>query len=205
MKKFTASIALALVLCLALSIINNATEIENTTSKFIRLHVIANSDSDYDQALKLKVRDKTLEIMEEIASECQVKSDTEDVIISSISSVEKEIESYLESLGCNNAVNVDYGNAYVDKREYENFSLPAGMYTALTVKIGEAKGKNWWCVLFPSLCSSCAVSIEESEVFTKDEIQMLTKPNEVKYKLFCYEIVEKIKLLFSNSPKLISK
>lgn len=204
MKKFTASLALALVLCLTLSIINNATEIENVTTKFVRLHVIANSDSDYDQELKLKVRDKTLEIIEEIASECQEKSDVETAIYSSISSVENEIELYLESLGCTNAISVDYGIAYVDKREYDGFSLPAGRYTALTVRIGEAKGKNWWCVLFPSLCSSCAVSIEESEVFTKDEIQILTKPNEVKYKLFCYEIVEKIKLLFLNCPKIIS-
>lgn len=205
MKKFTASLILSLIICLGFSIISNANEIENTTSKFIRLHVIANSDSEYDQELKLKVRDKTLEIIDELAYECTDKDEADEVISSSVKSIENTLQLYLDSIGCNDSIKVEYGMAFVDKREYDTFTLPAGRYTALTVKIGEAEGRNWWCVLFPSLCSSCSVSIEECSVFTKDEIKILTKPNEFKYKIFCYEIFGKIKSTLLNERKIISK
>ena len=185
MKKFTASLILSLIICLGFSIISNANEIENTTSKFIRLHVIANSDSEYDQELKLKVRDKTLEIIDELAYECTDKDEADEVISSSVKSIENTLQLYLNSIGCNDSIKVEYGMAFVDKREYDTFTLPAGRYTALTVKIGEAEGKNWWCVLYPELCTSAAHAGETliKTGFSKDQIDILTGGEKPQYRL----------------------
>ncbi len=200
MKKFTASLFISLVICLAFSIISNANQVENMASKFIRLHVVADSNSQEDQELKLKVRDKALEIVTNLTEKCADKEQSEKVINSSLNLIESELQGY-----CNRKVKVSYGMAYIDRRDYDSFSLPAGRYSTLKIEIGEAKGNNWWCVLFPSLCSSCAVDIEEASVFTKGEIQILSKPKTVKYKLFCYELISKIKAWAVNEPKLIKK
>ncbi|MDK2822262.1 MAG: stage sporulation protein [Clostridia bacterium] len=118
----------------------------------IRLHVLANSDSRDDQALKYKVKDA---IVKEIAYKFAKSESIEEsrkILINSLPQVEKIAEKTLISLGSNYDAEAQYGRFYFPTKYYGSFSLPAGEYEAVRVVIGEGKGANWWCVLFPPLC-----------------------------------------------------
>jgi len=119
------------------------------SSKLTRLHVVANSDSDEDQALKLKVRDAVLEASKGY-------SEINDELLSVM---QKAAEECIKREGYNYGVTVELSEMWFDTRDYDGFSLAAGMYDAVKVKIGKGEGKNWWCVIFPPLCA--AVSEKE--------------------------------------------
>ena len=144
---------------------NISTDIANNV---FRLHVLANSDSEEDQNLKYKVRDSLLKYMREICGNCKNKQDA-------ISLVEKHKENFkqialdtIRSEGYSYDVNINIGNFEFPTKDYGDISLPAGYYDALRVEIGEAKGHNWWCVMFPPLCfvdiSSGVVPDESKEL-----------------------------------------
>ena len=117
-----------------------------------RLHVIANSDSDEDQNLKLKVRDDLLEYMNNICSDCSTKEEAISLAQSHREDFKKVAEQTIQANGYDYSIKISIGNFYFPTKNYGDISLPAGLYDALRVEIGEAKGKNWWCVMFPSLC-----------------------------------------------------
>lgn len=117
-----------------------------------RLHVIANSDTDEDQALKLRVRDSLLEYMNEICSNCSTKAKAISIAIQYKAEFQKIAEQTVTDNGYNYPVKINIGNFYFPTKNYGDISLPAGMYDALRVEIGKAEGQNWWCVMFPSLC-----------------------------------------------------
>lgn len=117
-----------------------------------RLHVIANSDSDEDQNLKLKVRDDLLEYMNNICSDCSTKEEAISLAQSHQEDFKKVAEQTIQANGYDYSIKISIGNFYFPTKNYGDISLPAGLYDALRVEIGEAKGKNWWCVMFPSLC-----------------------------------------------------
>lgn len=111
--------------------------------KLTRLHVLANSDSQEDQTLKLQVRDAVL-----AASEGETVLDTP-----LLEKLERAAQAEVRQRGYDYPVTVTREYYYFDTREYENFSLPAGYYDAVRVVIGEGAGKNWWCVIYPPLCA----------------------------------------------------
>ena len=117
-----------------------------------RLHVIANSNSDEDQALKLKVRDSLLEYMNKIALNCSTKEDAISLALENKDIFESIARETIVENGYNYDVKISINNFYFPTKNYGDITLPAGMYDALRVEIGEAKGQNWWCVMFPSLC-----------------------------------------------------
>lgn len=117
-----------------------------------RLHVIANSDTNEDQELKLKVRDSLLNYMNRICSSCTTKEEAISIAIQNKDEFQKIAEQTILENGYNYPVKININNFYFPTKNYGDISLPAGMYDALRVEIGEAKGKNWWCVMFPSLC-----------------------------------------------------
>ena len=124
----------------------------NLSDAVFRLHVIANSDSDEDQELKLKVRDSLLNYMNEICSNCSTKEEAISVAQNHQNEFQKIAENTIISNGYNYSVKINIGNFYFPTKNYGDISLPAGFYDSLRVEIGEAKGQNWWCVMFPSLC-----------------------------------------------------
>lgn len=144
MKKFiTLIISAILVLFLLVGYSINVNS--NLSQNIVRLHVIANSDSDADQALKLKVRDAILEHSR--------KEATKKAYVKSALDTYKEIaQNVVRENGYDYKVFVEYGNFEFPTKEYDSFRLPAGNYDAVRVKIGAAKGQNWWCVMFPPLC-----------------------------------------------------
>lgn len=142
----------------------------------VRLHVIANSDSKKDQELKLKVRDKLLEYV----SGYEAKDKKEALILLErdkeiMTSLAKE---ELEKNGSYDSVKIEIGLESYPTRSYEDFSLPAGEYTSVRVIIGEGKGQNWWCVLYPPLCTSSAIKYDDEAYIdvglTKDQYSLIT-------------------------------
>ena len=124
----------------------------NLSDAVFRLHVIANSNSDEDQALKLKVRDSLLEYMNKIALNCSTKEDAISLALENKDIFESIARETIVENGYNYDVKISINNFYFPTKNYGDITLPAGMYDALRVEIGEAKGQNWWCVMFPSLC-----------------------------------------------------
>ena len=124
----------------------------NLSNAVFRLHVLANSDSEEDQALKLKVRDSLLNYMNNICSNCSTKSEAISLVNEHKQEFQQIAENTIFENGYNYPVEINIGNFYFPTKNYGDISLPAGSYDALRVEIGKANGKNWWCVMFPSLC-----------------------------------------------------
>lgn len=174
----------------------------------LRLHVLANSDSDEDQELKYKVRDNLLNYMNNLCSNCKTKQEAINIVNNYKDEFKKVALETIQNEGYNYDVEIEIGNFEFPTKQYGDISLPAGYYDALRVKIGEAKGQNWWCVMFPSLCFidiSSGVVPEES----KEDLQNALSDEE--YTLISdksnFAIQFKFKLLefFTNNGLLTAK
>lgn len=132
---------------------NYVTAISNNLSDAVfRLHVIANSNSKEDQTLKLQVRDSLINYMNKICSNCSTKEEAISLARTHQNTFQTIAEKTIADNGYNYSVKINIGNFFFPTKNYGDISLPAGIYDALRVEIGEAKGENWWCVMFPSLC-----------------------------------------------------
>ncbi len=146
-------ISFLLFLYVFISAQSYVTAISNNLSNAVfRLHVLANSDSEEDQSLKLKVRDSLLAYMNGLCSNCSTKQEAISIANEHKADFQKIAEETIKENGYNYSVKININNFYFPTKNYGDISLPAGFYDALRVEIGEAKGKNWWCVMFPSLC-----------------------------------------------------
>ena len=126
-----------------------STDISNSV---FRLHVIANSNSDEDQNLKYKVRDNLLAYMNNICSNCSSKEDAINIVSEHQEEFRQVALETIKNEGFSYDVKIEIGNFEFPTKQYGDISLPAGLYDALKVEIGKAEGRNWWCVMFPSLC-----------------------------------------------------
>ena len=153
--KLKNTILLIFLLCLYVFISANSyvsAVSENLSQAVFRLHVIANSDSDEDQQLKLKVRDKLLEYMNTICANCTTKAEAISIAEEHKEDFQNIAEKTIKENGFDYPVKINVNNFYFPTKNYGDISLPAGFYDALRVEIGNASGQNWWCVMFPSLC-----------------------------------------------------
>ncbi|AEF95286.1 stage II sporulation protein R [Desulfotomaculum nigrificans CO-1-SRB] len=146
--------------------------------ELIRFHVIANSDSYADQALKLHVRDVIVNEMKKRFSQANSRAEAETIVKKSMPDMQRIAEEQIHREGKNYRVAVMMGDYDFPTKTYGNLTLPAGNYHAVRVVIGEGKGKNWWCVLFPPLCFVDSVqSLEKDQrakglkVFEKDNVE----------------------------------
>lgn len=142
-------------------------------AKTIRLHVVANSDSDEDQAEKLRVRDAVLRNVAALTADCGDANAARTVLASHLNELQTSAQRCTEK-----TVTVSLGEERFATRYYDTFTLPAGIYPSLRVKIGAAQGHNWWCVVFPSLCT-VATANEFSECaaaggFDDSETELVT-------------------------------
>ena len=130
----------------------------------VRLHVLANSDSEEDQALKLKVRDAVLTAAEPILTDCKTQEEAVERLRNGSDSLIEAAERVIAQEGYDYPVTVTLGEEEYPRRDYDSFCFPAGTYVSLRIGIGEAEGQNWWCCLFPRLCLGAAsVSTKEAE------------------------------------------
>ena len=149
---------------------NISTDVANSV---FRLHVIANSDTEEDQNLKYMVRDNLLKYMNSICENCKTKEDAIAVVEKNKTAFEQIAMNTIKEEGYDYCVNINIGNFEFPTKDYGDISLPAGYYDALRVEIGEAKGRNWWCVMFPPLCFvdiSSGVVPDESKEFMKNSL-----------------------------------
>ena len=149
MQKKTAFFIVAVLglFCLAGSV-----ALEYRLPPLIRLHILANSDSARDQALKYKVRDHVVSLMGDKFREAENIEESRQILLASLDELEEEARLTLQEAGSPEDVRAVYGIFDFPTRHYGAFSLPAGKYEALRLVIGNGEGANWWCVLFPPLC-----------------------------------------------------
>lgn len=201
------ALCVGVIITFAFSVYADKTE-QSLAHGLIRLHVIANSDTESDQQLKLAVRDAIIdEVGTRFADNCQ-KDEAKQEILAHTEDIRLIAQEVIADWGLHYPVEISLGKSDFPTKTYGNVTLPAGTYDALKVVIGEGAGQNWWCVLFPPLCFVDAATAEmpdESaeilkESLTEEEYAMVTDsgdlPVQVKFKT--YELWQSSKLKFKN-------
>ena len=192
--KIETSILAGLLIVFVLNISSFSAECRNIRTKMLRMHVIANSDSNEDQELKLKVRDAVLSEGKEIFDGSVTAEEAKEKILPETERLRQAALKVIEQEGFQYDVKITVENEYFNTRTYDNsVTLPAGYYTAVKVIIGEGEGHNWWCVMFPPLCLPAASKeCELSDVLEKDEVEIVEGGDKYKFKFKIVEIYEKI-------------
>ncbi len=155
-------------------------------SNVLRLHVIANSDSESDQALKLKVRDAVLSESEKILCGAASREEAEKRIAEASESLRECALCVVREAGYEYGVSIELGAEEYPTRNYEGCCFPAGEYLSLRIKLGDAEGKNWWCVLFPPLCLSAAGDSADGFIeagLSGEQYNIITETDSPKYKV----------------------
>jgi len=168
------------------------------SDKLVRLHVVANSDTEADQALKLKVRDAVLSTLEKPLRGITDAKTAQSVITYNFDTIESAATDAIQAAGYDYGVTVCLGVEDFPTREYETFSLPAGQYNALRVVIGDGVGKNWWCVVFPPLCTELAEPAEAVALLDEEEIKLITEQEGYVVRFKCIELLAAVKEWFSK-------
>ncbi len=175
----------------------------------IRLHILASSDSEEDQTLKLHVRDMILGGIGEITSGAKTKEEAETMIAASLDDICELATDAVRSYGSDATVSVTLTEEKYPRRSYGGVILPSGTYTSLRIMLGEAKGQNWWCVLFPDICTSPAIKETDASGenasedkfieagFTPSQYKLITKTDEPRY-VIKFRIVEIIEAIFGE-------
>lgn len=168
--------------------------------KIVRLHVIANSDSDEDQALKLKVRDAVLEMTRQFLSSDADVDTAKEILAANKDRLLSACRECISANGYDYPVEIEFSMENYPVRQYEDVTLPSGDYFSVRVNIGRAEGQNWWCVLFPPLCIGAAKNHSDTMIeagLTKNEVDMLTDNDDGKYVLK-FRIVEFFRSIFGT-------
>lgn len=126
--------------------------VEGLSDSLIRFHVIANSDSDEDQGVKVKVKDEVVKRMQVLLEDSTTVDISREIIIKNMEDIRTLAEIVLRENGFDDQVTIALQQQEFPLKKYGDIVLPPGQYEALVIRIGEAQGKNWWCVLFPPLC-----------------------------------------------------
>ena len=180
MRKRTLALVLLIVSALTVSVgAALQAQQQRMSEKIIRLHVVANSDSSADQAIKLHVRDAVLAAARQAL---QGAGDPQQAIAQALPALEAAANAALAAQGSRETARVSFRRELFPTRDYDTFSLPSGVYRSLRVTIGAGGGHNWWCVIFPSLCVPATadgfVQAAEAGGFTRAEIGLMTQADE---------------------------
>ncbi len=194
---FAAGLILTILISNGIAVIRDGRRLEQLRGSVLRLHILADSDSEYDQKLKLKVRDALLECG--IFEEADSLEEAELTAAERMPEIVETAESVLRENGCDLPVTAELADVEFDERVYGDITMPSGEYRALRVKIGSAQGKNWWCVMYPPLCIPAACGDEEmdndrsaEEIFSDEELDILYQPKKYRVR---FAIWDKIKEL----------
>lgn len=199
MKKIEWSVLIALVFTILFgSVTTFAAECSQIREDVLRLHILANSDSEEDQALKLKVRDRILLEMGDVFETPETLEDAKTAASKHLDEIREIAQQEVYDNGYDYPVHAELINMYFTTREYETFTLPAGMYDAVRITIGDAEGKNWWCVLYPPLCLPAAQSEETLEqALGEEETDLVTRNPQYEVRFAVVEWFENLKQMFS--------
>ena len=200
MKKKTeiilaAGLLLAILMTNSITFIRDGRRLEQLRGSVLRLHILAESDSERDQQLKLKVRDALL--TSGVLDGADDLKSAENIASAKLPEIERIAEDTLRENGCSLPVSAELADVEFDERTYGDITMPAGEYRALRVKIGSAQGHNWWCVMYPPLCLPAACEVtdnkeKECELFDDDELDIMYHPEKYEVR---FAIWDKIKEL----------
>ena len=175
-------------------------EQQELADKVVRLHILANSDSEEDQALKLQVRDVVLTRAEELLRASDGRGEAEVMLREHLRELTQVAQTAIAENGYGYSVRTELANTVFPTREYEDFSLPAGNYLALRVIIGEGEGKNWWCVVFPPLCSQSSADLAQTAMaagLSQSDVALLEEDGGYVLKFKSIEIWEWLRRKFA--------
>lgn len=187
-KRFYIALAILMVVLLAVSYlpVHGEAAVYDTV---VRLHVLANSDSEEDQALKLRVRDAVLSVTGPMVEGCTTRTEAMAALEVGRLEIYRAACEVIAAAGRDDAIDIRLGREDYPTRTYETCAFPAGEYVSLRVCIGEAEGQNWWCCLFPPLCLSAATADRQAneEAFVevglnRDQYGIITETRSTKYK-----------------------
>ena len=190
----------ALLIALAVCLLTGAAALQrqdDLQQKMIRLHVVANSDSREDQALKLQVRDEVLAFTEETMRRSDSREAANAALADALPEIRRLAEDTLRQNGCGDTVETRLEPAEFPLKAYDGFRLPAGEYMALRVLIGEAQGQNWWCVVYPPLCMTAASDVAQTGIacgMEQEELSLMQEEGEeYQVKFRCVELWEQLR------------
>ena len=174
MKKTLFVLGLILIIYMIIGV--KAEELVEIPDESIRIRVIANSNSEYDQEKKSEIRKEVQLYMQNLLKDVKNIEEARTIISNNLNNLNKNIDSYLTQIDYKKDYTINFGLNYFPEKEYKGIKYKEGLYESLLITLGEGKGNNWWCVLFPPIC---LLEAEETET------------NEVEYKSFVKEIIEK--------------
>ena len=185
---------LGLLLSIGLtSVFSFASDCSEVRDEVLRLHILANSDSDEDQALKLKVRDRVLAETGEIFSGAENLETAQTLAKENLGKICASATDELRKNGSDATVTAGLCRMYFETRQYDGYTLPAGMYDAVRIEIGKAEGKNWWCVMFPPLCVGSAMDEKElEEMLSQSGEKVINGTRKFKAKFYIVELFERL-------------
>ena len=191
------AVTLALVLCLTLSVCQLHGTCEGVRENVVRLHILANSDTVEDQALKLKVRDAVLAVSADWQDTAATPEEALALAEERLPQLKAVAENVVAAEGYDYPVTAQVCRMYFTTRQYDTITLPAGTYDAVRLSIGAGEGQNWWCVMYPPLCVGAATDRKQTTALWTDTQQNLVQGGDryvVKFKVV--EWAQKILSLF---------
>lgn len=195
------NITVAFVLSLTFLIVYNLSAFSYSCQTIrddaVRLHILANSDSQQDQELKLEVRDAILRQSGVLTQSVDSGNEALTVIGSAIGEIQKIAEEAVNENGYGYKVKAEIVSEYFSTRVYDDITVPAGRYHAVKITIGEGKGQNWWCMLFPSVCIPAAEGNSAEKVFSEEQYRMVKNASEYELRFKFIEYFELLKCRFS--------
>lgn len=156
MRKGLKWIGIAVIFAAVLYMGSVVRDKQQLSNEVLRLHVVANSDRLDDQAVKLKVKDAVMTVLEDVTSGAESKAEAQEMLASNLKNLEAAANAVLDEQGISDRARVSLAKEEFPTRVYDTFTLPAGVYDSLRITIGNGQGHNWWCVVFPSLCIPAA-------------------------------------------------
>ncbi len=192
---------LSLFICI-FSCLSFENDCKGIRKEIMRLHVIANSDSEADQTLKLDVRDSILEKSKELFGTQNNISDATEILKSKKQALIKTADEVIKKAGYNYKARVEIAESYFPTRQYDSVTLPAGYYKSVRVILGEGKGKNWWCVLFPPMCLPAAAKgeINLNDVLTQSQMKLVKSDPRFEVRFWIVEKLQNLKRSHKQKP-----
>ena len=194
MRLILKSLCCGVIICCIISMTGFYGACGSIEEEVFRLHILANSDSEEDQQLKLKVRDGVISYTDSLFNSCKSKEEAMALTEAHIEDIRQCAKSIIEENGSDYPVEACITKMHFDTRVYEDFTLPAGRYDALRIIIGSGQGHNWWCMIFPALCFPSAEDKRFDNVMNEGEKDIVEHAGQYEVK---FRLVEWLEGVFS--------
>ncbi|MBQ4105041.1 MAG: stage II sporulation protein R [Clostridia bacterium] len=193
MKTFIKSLSVGFIIAMIFTLLPFEGECREISEQVFRVHILANSDSEEDQQLKLKVRDALIKKGEKLFANVHSKEEAKHTVIDNMDGLLSVAQKVIRSEGYDYSVSAAVKELYFDTRYYDEVTMPGGVYEALQIKIGSGEGKNWWCVMYPSLCLYAASESDTlSEQLTPRQYTIVSSDGQYEFRFRIVEVFSRI-------------